>query len=337
MKAKRLVIRAIGVVEWETQELPDELKPKMILLESLTSLISAGTELAVYSGTHIGYTLPNALFPVLPHYPGYSTVGRVLAVGSQVETVRLGDRVMAEVPHADKFIIDEDDEAYAVLPDDISNHTGSFIRMAEIALTAVRLAPIQLGDTVAVMGLGLVGQFAAQLYRLHGSNPTIGIDLLPSRLAAAQTQGIKVFNPDEVDIFQELSNLLGDRSPDVVVEATGSANVLSLCLKLAKNGGRVIILGSTRAKVEIDVYSEIHRKGIQLIGAHEFANRFKNTPSHWTQKRNLQLLNNLFRYGRLVGEDLISHIIKSEELTTIYDHISNKPDEHLGVIIDWQK
>jgi len=299
MKAKRLVIPAIGQVEWETQELPDELERKMILLESLTGLISVGTELAVYSGTHIGYTLPNAVYPKLPLNPGYSTIGRVVAVGSQVKTVLPGDRVLAEVPHANRFIIDEDDEAYVVLPDKVSDHNGPFIRMAEIALTAVRLAPIQLGDTVVVIGLGLVGQFATQLYRLHGSNPTIGIDLLPKRLAAAQAHGIKVLNPNEVDVVQEISNLLGDRKPDVVIEATGSPEVLNLCLQLAKNGGRVLALGSTRGKVGIDVYSEIHRKGIHLVGAHELANRFENAPSNWTQKRNLQLLTDLFCDGRL--------------------------------------
>lgn len=335
MIVERAVFPSVEMVEWERQELPREIGPTAILLETLSSLISAGTELAVYAGTHIGYTLPNAVFPKLPHYPGYASLGRVVAVGDAVEHVKPGDRLMAEVPHATHSLIDAEDENYVKVPAQIADHIAPLIRMAEIALTAIRLAPIQLGDTAAVIGLGLVGQLTAQLYRLSGSNPTIGIDLIPERLAVAASNGLNTLPAGNGDLETKVERLLGGRRPDVVVEATGNPIVLSQCLQLAKTGGRVLALGSPRGKVELDVYSHIHRKGIELIGAHEFANRYENTPAHWTQRRNLKLLTDLFGDGRLQGHNLISHVIKPAELPTIYGQIHRNPERYLGVVIDW--
>ena len=80
--ARRLVFRAIQDVDWETLALPAELGPTEVLVRTARTVISAGTEVAVFSGTHIGYTVPGAKYPHMPYYPGFAAAGTVEAVGS---------------------------------------------------------------------------------------------------------------------------------------------------------------------------------------------------------------------------------------------------------------
>ena len=337
MTAERLLFPEIGQVCWETFELPAEPEPHSVVAETLCSLISVGTELAIYTGSHIGFSLPDPPFPLMPNYPGYALVGRVTAVGQKVRAVRPGQRVMMEVPHASHGEVDVRRGAIVVLPETVSNAQGALIRMAEVALTAVRIAPPQLGDAVVVYGLGLVGQLVAQLFQLNGAHPVIGIDRIANRLEVAQTNGIVTINGDEADVVAEVSYLTGGHGPDVVVEATGSPAVVSSSLALVAGGGQLVLLGSTRGRVEIDAYSHVHRKGVRIIGAHESVQALDFAPQRWSQPRNLRLLARLFSDRKLKSDGLISHTITPSEALSIYDALAERPQDYLGVLIDRHK
>jgi 2-desacetyl-2-hydroxyethyl bacteriochlorophyllide A dehydrogenase len=305
---------------------------------ALYSLVSVGTELALYTGTHIGFTLPNPPFPMMPQRPGYAFVGRVIGVGEQVEGIQPGQRVMMEAPHGSAAVLDSRHERMVVLPDGLDDAEGTLIRMADIALTALRVAPLQLGDAAVVYGLGLVGLLAAQLYRLNGAYPVIGADMLPNRLAAARDNGILAFNSRESDVHAEVMRLTAGRGADVVVEATGNPAVVPLALDLVAKGGRVVLLGSTRGRVEIDVYSQLHRKGVQLIGAHESViNLDLASARRWTKGRDLRLLAELFAQGLLSSKGLFSHTITPDDLPAIYDQLAEGPGNYLGVLVDWRQ
>ena len=126
----------------------------------------------------------------------------------------------------------------------------------------------RLGETVVVLGLGLIGQFAAQLARVAGARPVIGVDLFPNRVEIAQAGGICALNPNESDVAQTVNAVTAGRMAEVVIEATGNPAVIPQALELAGDGGRVVLLGSPRGTVEIDPYSAVHHKGVSLIGAH---------------------------------------------------------------------
>jgi 2-desacetyl-2-hydroxyethyl bacteriochlorophyllide A dehydrogenase len=335
--AKRLLFPQVGQVMWESFEIPARPEPHTVIAEALCSLISVGTELALYTGTHIGFTLPEPPFPMMPQRPGYALVGRVIAVGEEVEAFQPGQRVLMEAPHGSAAIVDVRQTSILPLPDEVTDAAGTLIRMAGIALTAVRIAPLQLGDPVVVFGMGLVGQLAAQLYLLNGGQPVIGIDRLANRLAIAQANGIQVLNADETDVPAEVARLTDGRGPEVVVEATGSPAVVPLALDLVAKGGRVTLLGSTRGRAEIDVYSHIHRKGVQVIGAHESVQTLDLAPVvRWSKERNLRLLARLFAEGALHAEGLISHTIRPTDLPSIYDTLAENPQDYLGVLVDWK-
>jgi 2-desacetyl-2-hydroxyethyl bacteriochlorophyllide A dehydrogenase len=337
MSEQRLLFPEVGRVQWEPLELPAEPDSHAVVAESLCSLVSVGTELALYTGTHIGFTLPEPPFQMMPQRPGYALVGRVTAVGGAVTGIRSGQRVLIEAPHGSAAVVDTQRTMVVPLPDEISDAEGALVRMAGIALTAVRVAPLQLGDAVVVYGMGLVGMLAAQLFRLNGAGPIIGIDRLASRLEIAGASGIIPLNAEEVDVPAEVSRLTGGRGPDVVVEATGGPAVVPLALDLVAKGGRVVLLGSTRGRADLDVYSLVHRQGAQLIGAHETVQNLDLVPnSRWSKERNLALLADLFVQGKLRSQGLISHTIPPADLPRIYDALAERPQDYLGVLVDWR-
>jgi 2-desacetyl-2-hydroxyethyl bacteriochlorophyllide A dehydrogenase len=335
MLAKRLLFPEVRRVEWERFEVPAEPGPHTIVASALCSLISVGTELALYSGTHIGFTLPDPPFPMMPQRPGYAMVGRVTAVGTEVEGVEQGQRVLLEAPHGSAAVADVCRDTIVPLPNGLADAPGTLVRMAGIALTAVRVAPVQLGNAVLVYGLGLVGQLAAQLFRLSGARPVIGIDRIPARLEIARSHSITTLDVQEVDVPAEVLRLTGGWGPEIVVEATGSPAVVPLALQMVAKGGRVVLLGSTRGRVELDAYSQIHRKGIKLIGAHESVQDLDLTPGHWPKVRNLEMLAGLLASGELHTGGLITHTIAPNDALNIYDKLASRPQDYLGVVINW--
>ena len=170
MPAKQLCFPRVGRVQWEPLEIPASPDSYTVVAQTLCSLVSVGTELALYTGSHIGFTLPNPPFPMMPQKPGYALVGRVTAVGREVKEIQPGQRVLVEAPHGTAAVVDVRHTTVSPLPDEISHAEGTLVRLAGIALTAVRVAPLHLGDVVVVYGLGLVGQLAAQLFRISGSS-----------------------------------------------------------------------------------------------------------------------------------------------------------------------
>ena len=123
---------------------------------------------------------------------------------------------------------------------------------------------------------------------------------------------------------------------DVVIEATGNPRVMQTALDLAAEGGRVVLLGSLRGKVEIDAYSTVHRKGISLIGAHDRLSDHPQTRSDaWTRERNLNLVLALMADGSLGTVGLVSHHIQPDDIQETYEALVERPSDFMGVIIDW--
>ena len=143
----------------EDFELDEVLTPNQILLKTHYSLISPGTEGAGYTGLESGTRFP--------HGSGYTAVGEVLKVGENVTKCAVGDIAFCYSPHASIA------KTEAVLlafkpPLDIDEKLVPFVRMATVAMTSLRVSSAEFGDTVAIIGLGLVGNSASQLFNLAG-------------------------------------------------------------------------------------------------------------------------------------------------------------------------
>jgi threonine dehydrogenase-like Zn-dependent dehydrogenase len=269
---------------------------------------------------------------------GYALAGTVQAVGSEVKEWEVGDRVMVHAPHGDWALCNVGTAIIRRLPAGVSMEEGALARMGGISLVGVRQGNVTLGETVVVLGLGLVGQFAAQLCRLAGARPVIGVDLFPNRVQIAAASGIYAINPDEADVASVVREMTSGRMAEVVIEATGNPQVMPIALDLAAEGGRVVLLGSLRGNIEMDAYSTVHRKGISLIGAHDRLSAHAGTfRDPWTRERNLDLTLTLFADGSLKGDGLISHRIQPDDIRETYEMLIKRPRDFLGVLIEWDK
>jgi len=329
MKARRLIcpaIRRIEVEDFETGPVPDD----GILVENDYTLVSVGTE--IYNWVHGNRP---GVKPVFPRITGYCSTGTVLEVGKNVQAVKPGDRIAGTGHHASHAVITKSCQK---VPDNVSPKSAVFTVMAHIALHGIRVARIDLGESVAVLGLGLVGQFAASLAKLDGGLPVIAIDLDDFRLERAKARGADAcINPREVeDVPAAVRELCTDDGANVVMESTGKPAVYPMAVKLACVAGRMVALGSPRGTVEFNFMDEVHLREVSILGAIQ-----PKTPVedhiyyHWTRDRDRYLLLRLMSEGRLTVEDLITHIVKPEQCQEIYTMLADRPQNVLGVLFDW--
>lgn len=321
-------------VEQETLD-PGRLGPMEVIVRSEASIISPGTELARL--TNLGGV------GKYPDRPGYGTIGRVEAVGTAVDDFAVGQRVFFAGRHASRqrFRHGQDHQwgrLYSA-PDDIDPVEAVFVCMAEIAMTAVNVSELDLNDTVAVFGLGLVGNLAAQQFSLAGAR-VIGVDLSRMRCAKARAVGLdEVIDVPADRQLEAVRDATGGKGAAVTVDAVGHSAVVASCVQATAAYGQVVLLGSPRAPHEADLtpmLSAVHQRGLVVRGAHMWrmpameVREVKRTVP-WALEANFDLI----RSGRLNVRELFTHRIKPEQVPDAYRGLQQNPDEYLGVVIDW--
>src|SRR5579884_4474853 len=179
-----------------------------ILVATEVSAVSAGTELAVWTGTHQWLkdpTLPDWKFPFCP---GYSAAGTIIAVGSAVTGWQPGDRVSYPGNHASAELLTLGHERGRLwrLPPKLDAEKAAWACVARYGMGASIRAGITLGRSAAVLGLGVIGQFALRGLIAAGAHPVIGIDAVPMRRQAALAAGADcVLDPSAGDVRGQLS------------------------------------------------------------------------------------------------------------------------------------
>ena len=326
---KRIVFKKAGRVTIE--EFPLR-KPKAseVIIETVITLISPGTETAFLMA------LPNTS-KKFPMYPGYSNAGIVAFTGSKSSKVTVGDRVVSRKPHASYVTAEETD--VLKIPEGLSFEKSSFFALGSIALQAVRKAHIEIGESVLVLGQGLIGNLALQLSKISGGMPLIAVDMFDFRLKISKDCGADyILNPKRNSLIEDVMEITEGKGADVVIEATGNPNAVSTALKLAGRFGRVVLLGSTRGVSEVNFYSEVHKKGVTIIGAHESVRpRYESIHGWWTQKDDSLLILKLLSRGLLKVEDLITAKMNYKEAAKAYDMLINSKEDTLGIILQWKE
>jgi len=327
MKGKRVVFAEKGLVKLEEFQLK-ELEPDQALIKSASTLISSGTEGAFL------LAMPNTS-QSFPQYPGYSNAGVVESVGSDVKGVCDGDRAVSWTNHASHVI--EDAGRICAIPDGLSFDEAAFFALASIALNGVRKAGIELGESVAILGQGLVGQLALQLSKLSGAVPLIAIDMLNARLDASEKSGADLtINAEGKDLKGEVGRATEGDGVNVVIEATGNPDAIPLACKLASPYGRVILLGSTRGETRINFYSEVHKKAVTVLGAHASMRPARESHhGNWTDMDDAKLALKLMERGELKVKHLITDKLPYYKAPEAYGRAIDK--SALGIILDWHQ
>ncbi len=327
MRGHRVVVTAPGQVELEWVDPPPP-KHGQVLLRALNTLISPGTERAFF------LNLENA-DTEFPFFPGYSFVGEVIAVGDDVVALESGDRVICRAAHQSHALVDA--SLCLKAPAEVADEAAAFFALLAIAMQGVRKARLELGESVAVLGAGVVGILAMRLAQLSGGLPVIGIDLDERRLRLAKQVGADETLLSDEQLQDNLRALLGAAGAEVVIELTGAPSAVLTAFQLAAPRGRVVLAGSARGLTgEVNFYRDLHKKGLRVIGAHETARPLReDSPGYWTALREYALCLDLLARGRIQTAPLITHRYNWREFPAAYAQLANWGKAAMGMIIEW--
>ncbi|MBX3016112.1 MAG: zinc-binding alcohol dehydrogenase [Caldilineaceae bacterium] len=302
--------------------------PDELLIRTRATLISPGTERAFFLG------LPNTT-QRFPQYPGYNNVGEVVQIGAAVTDWQVGDRVATPTRHA-AYVTTQAANGVRV-PDGLPDERAAFFELGSIALQGVRKARIELGEPVVVIGAGLIGLLAMQLAKLQGAAPAIIVDQDEQRLDFAQQAGADAVVMADSHLSTELLRLTNKEGPAVVIEATGHPAAIPTAFDLARQCGRVILLGSTRGETEqVNFYRDVHRKGLTVIGAHNSARpAHESRPGWWTRLADQETAMKLLALDRLVIHPLITHRFPWQQAPQAFALLKQWNKDALGLILHW--
>jgi len=358
-----------GIREIVVDEVPDPVaSPHHVLIQPFYSLISSGTETASIHAEGILHTVAEnpshlqklwdislKLGPLrtlreahakLSEYAalGYSGAGVIVDKHRSVADLSVGERVAyggEGTGHAECVLAGE--KLTARIPDGVSFRHASFATLGSIALNAVRIANVGLGERVAVIGLGLVGSLVVQLARLQGG-VVIGLDLRDDRIELARQLGADCGVQVDPAAAQKVRELTAGRGADCVVIAASSKSdaPCRLALELCRERGRIVIVGA------VDVafpWNEMYLKEIQVLmaraygpgcydSAYEKGGQDYPLPHvRWTAKRNMEEFLRLVSAGQVQLDPLITHEFDLEEAPRAYETIMNPAVKSLAVVL----
>ncbi|HSF15964.1 MAG TPA: oxidoreductase [Vicinamibacteria bacterium] len=327
MKARLLEItrpRALSIREVEVPEpAADEL-----LVRTLVSAISAGTELLFYrgdiaEGTRLDETLPSLDAEL--RYPvsyGYASVGEVIGAGTSVSRALVGRRVFGFAPHRSHFVVREPDAF--VLPEDADFERAAFLPTAETAVNVLLDAAPRIGERVLVVGQGIVGLMTTALLarfpleRLWTLEPLEHRRVVSARFGAARALSPEELEADDFDLSVELS---------------GTARGLEAAIGAMGLEGRVVVAswyGDGREAVALG--TRFHRRRLRLVSSQ--VSRLGSVHlARWSKKRRLETAWSAL--SRLPVEALITHRIALDEAAEAYRLLDEHPEACLQVLLTY--
>lgn len=318
-------------------ELQDFSRPVLdagqVLVRTQRTLLSPGTELSFFEGTNHSLRDPASLWAKYPFVSGYAALGTVIEVGPGVSSPRLGDRIMHFGPHATWSVLTPDRQPWVPVTSDLPDEAWLMARMVQIAGT-VSLGLRAKPQRALVLGAGLVGILAAQVLAAIGVPEVSILDTIPDRIALARRCGlVRAIAVSAGDFSPALALLSG--LPDCVVEAIGLVSLIPTALSVVRPRGDVVLLGSPREPISLNVYKLIHRSGAALLGAHECMVPDRSSDGAPSRQSGLEQAVAWLRSGLIQVAPLASANIEQEELSATYVRLSANRDKLLGVFVNW--
>lgn len=359
-----------GLKEIVVDEVPEPTaSPHHVLLKTHASLISAGTETAsihtegllrgvAENPSHIRkvWDAMKVAGPVrtvsevnakLKEYAvlGYAGAGVIVECHPTVRDFEVGQRVAyggEGTGHAETILAGRN--LIARIPDGVSYEQACFTTLGSIALNAVRISEVGVGDVVVVIGLGLVGQLIAQLARVQGA-VVIATDLRADRAELARSLGA-----DHVitgsDVEQQVAALTEGRGADCVFVAAASTSSAPchLALRLCRDRGRIVVVGAVEMSFP---WNEMYLKEVQLFMARAYGpgsydpsyeQQGRDYPEayvRWTENRNMQEFLRLLAERRLNVDALVSHTFALSNADQAYQTIMAPGSTSLAVLLKY--
>jgi threonine dehydrogenase-like Zn-dependent dehydrogenase len=260
---------------------------------------------------------------------------RVVAVGEGVTGLKEGDRVAGWIVHQQYFKA-KPEQLYPV-PDAIGDEEATWNCLAVTTQLGVRRAGHSLGENVAVVGLGMLGQLVVQYLVLSGARRIIAIDPVQSRLDMAKAHGAThTLALDVREARPAVEEITGGKLLDVVYDITGHPAVLAPCIPLLRKLGRIVLLGDTPNPTQQCLGPGVVSDSIAILGIHG-----SMTPEHpsefnpWTRREIISLFFDYLMQGRMKVSDLVTHRYAPSEAPQVYAALRDRRSEFMGVLFDW--
>jgi len=274
---------------------------------------------------------------------GYCNCGKVLEVGEGVTEFAPGDRVVSNGSHAEAVCVPVN--LCVKIPDGVSDEEAAFTVLSSIALQGIRLAAPTLGETFAVVGLGLIGLITAQLLRANGCR-VVGIDIASSREEVARLCGASMFvNSSVEDPVAAAMAATGGRGVDgvLITAATKSNAPASQAAKMCRKRGRIVLVGVSGLELSrADFYEK--ELSFQVSCSYgpgrydpQYEQRGQDYPIgfvRWTEQRNFEAVLDLMVMGRLDVRPLIGKYVPLDKAPAVYEDLSSE-GSGLGILIEY--
>ncbi len=261
---------------------------------------------------------------------GYCNAGEVIAVGEGISEFRIGDRVASNGHHAE--VVSVPKNLCAHIPDNVSYEEAAFTVIGAIGLQGIRLASPTLGETVVVIGLGLIGLITTELLIANGCN-VIGFDFDNNKIDIAKSKGVKAFNSSSVDAVKTVEDITNGVGADAVIitASTKSNDVISQAAQMSRKKGRIVLVGV----IGLDIQrSEFFKKELSFqvscsYGPGRYDEEYEQEGNdyplayvRWTEKRNFETVLHSISIGKLNVQSLITERVPLDQYKTIYNNMN---------------
>ncbi len=264
---------------------------------------------------------------------GYCNVGRVVAVGNGVTEFQVGDRVASNGNHAEYVCVPKN--LVAKIPDNVPDEQAAFTVIGSIGLEGVRLLRPELGETIVVVGLGLIGLMVSQLLRAAGCR-VVGVEFDQAKLDLAAKWGVIPVNPakgdDQVSVVEGLTGGIGADGVIITASAHDDSIIHNACLMCRKRG-RIVLVGVVGLNMRRD---DFYKKELSFqvscsYGAGRYDEEYENKGHdypigyvRWTEKRNFEAILQTMSNKGLDVQPLISEEVELQDYMQIYGDMRKK-------------
>lgn len=291
--------------------------PRDVLIKTLLSGVSIGTEKAFYQGLW-----------GTPINPGYEAVGEIVACGKAVTGLALGDRVICQGGHAE--YVKTGAAAVGKVPSNLRPEEATLAILGTTAAHAVERCQLGWGGSVAVVGLGVLGQMLLQYLRLERRAKTIGIDIAPEKCRVAQALGAAMVINSATSNGQAQIGKLAKNGVDVAVEVAGGVpQALQTAMQVARDQGRVLVMGggtATDAIIRFPYRDHFFAKELDVVASRAWgkqgARNFRKTLRYLAQ-------------GKLSGRGIRITKVKYTEIGKLYAALHKGTEDYFHVVLEW--
>ncbi len=262
---------------------------------------------------------------------GYCNVGRVMAVGEGVSDIQIGDRVASNGSHAEVVCVPRN--LITKIPENVSDDEAAFTVIGSIGLQGIRLLNPTLGETIVVVGLGLIGLLTADLLRLNGCR-VIGFDIDENKLNIAREKGIIAANPATTDTVKFVENLTNGVGADgvLITASTKTDEIISQAARMSRKRGKIILVGVIGLNLS---RAEFYEKELSFqvscsYGPGRYDDDYEQRGTdyplpfvRWTENRNFQTILQLIGSNLLDVKPFITEIVALEDYEKIYGNMKS--------------